>query len=334
MKIISFDMEQWERGAFENITGHEVIIEDDKLTPQRAAQYSDADIISVFVYSRIDEEVLSQFKNLKMIATRSTGANHIDLEYCREHDITVCNVPTYGKNTVAEHAFGLILNISHRIYDGIQRTRTGEFTFEGLKGFDLQGKTLGVIGTGDIGAYVIKIAKGMGMEVVAYDVKQREEIRNELGFEYVQFDQLLSSSDIITIHVPGIPQTENMLSFAQFQKMKKGAVLINTSRGTVVNSDALIEALSNGTVSAAGLDVLDEEPVIHEDAELMRAVYLNENREKLKALLADSVLLKQENVYVTPHSAFNTKEAINRILDTTAENINSFVKGQPQNIKG
>lgn len=333
MKIVSFEMEQWERSAFENISGHEIEIEDGKVSPDKASQYSDADIISVFVYSRLDKEVLSKFKNLKMIATRSTGANHIDLSYCKENNITICNVPTYGKNTVAEHAFGLILNISHRIHDGIQRTRTGDFTFEGLNGFDLEGKTLGVIGTGDIGAHVIKIAKGFGMKVIAYDVKQRGELMDEFGFQYVEFDQLLSSSDIITVHVPGIPQTRNMLSFAQFQKMKKSVVLINTARGTVVNQDALIEALSNGTVAAAGLDVLQQEPVIHEGAELMRAVYQSENREKLKALLADNVLLKQDNVYVTPHSAFNTKEAIERILETTVENINTFIQGQPQNVK-
>ena len=168
------------------------------------------------------------------------------------------------------------------------------------------------------------------MKIVAFDVKPREELKKEIDFEYADLDTLLQKSDIITIHVPGIPQTKNMVDEEQFSKMKDGVVLINTARGAVVEVDALTDALASGKVSAAGLDVLPEEPAIRDDTALLRERFREEY--DMDALLADHVLLRQKNVIVTPHSAFNTTEAVRRILDTTVDNITAFERGEPENV--
>jgi D-lactate dehydrogenase len=331
MKVVVYELEDWERQAFEPLgEEHDVVLLSEPLTHDNAGQAADADIISTFIYSKLGRDVLEQFDTLKLIATRSTGYDHIDLDYCRDKSITVSNVPSYGKNTVAEHVFGLLLTISHHLYHAIDRTRKGDFSFRGLQGFDLAGKTLGVVGTGDIGQCVIGIAKGFAMDVVAYDVVHYDEAALELGFEYVELDRLLSESDVITMHVPGTPKTRDMIAQKQFQKMKDGVVLINTARGGVVNVEAMVEALASGKLAAAGLDVLSEEPVIREEAELLRSVY--QRKHDLQSLLADHVLLRLRNVVVTPHSAFNTREAVRRILDTTRENICTFLEGEPANV--
>ena len=244
MRIVIFEAEQWERDAFSSLgPKQEVTVNKGSLTPDTASSFQDAEIISTFIYSTLGADVLKQFPNLKMISTRSTGVDHIDLDYCRSKGITVSNVPSYGSNTVAEHTFALLLAISHRIVDAVDRTRRGEFTVNGLRGFDLRGRTLGVVGTGDIGESVIEIAKGFGMRIVAFDVKPREELRERLHFEYADLDTLLSRADVLTLHVPAIPQTRNMISSEQFERMKDGAVLINTSRGGIVNTKALARAL-------------------------------------------------------------------------------------------
>ncbi len=331
MKVTVFELEEWERGAFETLAnGNELTLLDRSLNAKTAADHADAEAISTFIYSRLDRAVLEQLPHLKLISTRSTGVDHIDLDYCKQHDVAVCNVPTYGDNTVAEHVFALLLTLSHKMDQAIDRTRKGDFSPRGLQGFDLEGKTFGVIGTGNIGRHVIRIAKGFGMEVIAYDVKPDGEAAEQLGFAYVDFNELLSRADVISLHVPATPKTRHLLSGEQFDRMKDCAVVINTSRGNVIDSQALIRGLAEGKVCGAGLDVLPEEPVIREEAELLRSVY--ERKHNLDALLADHVLIRLRNVVVTPHSAFNTREAVSRILETTVANIESFSKGQGQNI--
>lgn len=331
MKITIFDLEDWEREGFESLSDqHEVTLLSEPLTVKTAAEHREAEVVSGFVYSKFSQEVLQQLENLKLIATRSTGYDHIPLDICREREITVCNVPTYGSNTVAEHVFGLLLTISHNLEQAIDRTRKGDFSPKGLQGFDLLGKTMGIIGTGDIGQETIRIAKGFGMKVLASDIQPDEEAAQKLGFRYVSLDQLLAQSDIISLHVPANEKTRHLISRDEFEKMKEGVVLINTARGDVVNSRALVRALAEQKVAAAGLDVLPEEPVIREEAELLRSVY--EERHDLNTLLANHVLVHMRNVVVTPHSAFNTREAVQRILDTTLENIQAFAKGDPQNV--
>jgi len=330
MKIVIFEVEGWEREAFEDLQhNHDLHLTSEKLSADNASDYEDADIISTFIYSDLGRQTLEQFQQLKLIATRSTGYDHVDADTCREQDITICTVPRYGANTVAEHTFGLLLTISHRLNEAIDRTRKGDFSPRGLQGFDLRGRTMGVIGTGDIGLHTIRIAGGFGMEVLAFDIRKNEQAAEDLQFTYVDFDELLSRSDVISLHVPANPQTEHLIGQEQFEKLKEGAVLLNTSRGVVVDERAMLRALAEGKLAGAGLDVLPQEPVIREEAELLRRVY--EEQHDLDTLLADHVLIRLQNVVVTPHTAFNTREAVQRILDTTIDNIHGFVSGEPKN---
>lgn len=331
MKIVIFEVEDWERASFDALSREqEVTFVPGPLTGADAERYSDAEVVCPFIYSRLDRDTLGKLRELRLIATRSTGTDHIDTRFCAERGIRVSNVPSYGSDTVAEHVFALLLTISHRTWDAIDRTRKGDFSLRGLRGFDLKGKTLGVVGTGEIGRCVVRIAKGFGMGVVAHDRAPDPTLVKEYAFEYVGLDELLSRSDIVSLHVPLTPETEGMISEREFDLMKPGAILINTARGSIVDVRALLKALAEGRVGAAGLDVLPEEPSIREEAELLRSVF--QRRHNLETLLADHVLLRMRNVYITPHSAFDTREAVQRILDTTAENIGAFVRGEPRNV--
>lgn len=331
MKIIVFEVEDWERHAFESLqTAHQIEFTAGPLTQENAEAYSQAEAISPFIHSDLSAGVLRHLGRLKLIATRSTGFDHIDLEYCDANNIAVCNVPVYGDNTVAEHVFALLLAISHNMIAAVDRTRRGDFSLKGLQGFDLFGKTLGVIGTGSIGRCVIEIAKGFRMEVLASDVRPDEKLATRLGFRYVEMHQLLASSDIITLHVPSNEKTRNLISSDEFARMKEGVILINTSRGDVLDIKALAKAIGEGKVAAAGLDVLPEEGGIREEAELLRSVY--DKKHDLETMLLNHILLRLRNVIITPHSAFNTREAVERILSTTVGNIASFTRGESENV--
>lgn len=331
MRIAVFEAEPWECREFEKLRPEfDVNCYNQPLTATNAPCHADAEAISIFIYSRLDSWTLKQLKKLRLIATRSTGYDHIDMDYCRENRITVSNVPVYGSHTVAEHVFGLILMIGHRLYESIDRTRKGDFSQEGLRGFDIRSKTLGVIGTGLIGRHVIEIARGFHMEVAAYDPRPDPELAARLGFTYTGLDELLEKSDIVSLHVPANRQTFHLLSTQQFAKMKEGAVLINTARGSLVDIEALLHALAEGKVCAAGLDVLPEEPVIREEAELLSSFF--HRAHDMSTLLANHILLRMRNVYITPHNAFNTREAVERILATTIDSIKAFVRGKPVNV--
>jgi D-lactate dehydrogenase len=331
MKVVIFEVESWERDGFEQLQkAHEVVFVAEPLTMHNATHYQDADIISPFIYSNLSANTLQHFTNLKLIATRSTGFDHIDSDHCHEHGVTVCNVPTYGDNTVAEHVFGLLLAISHNLIAAVDRTRRGDFSQQGLRGFDLADKTLGVIGTGSIGRNVIRIAGGFGMQVLAYDINQDEALASRLNFTYADMDYVLEHSDIITLHVPSNKHTYHLISHEQFDRMKNGVVIINTARGNVMDVHALVKALGDKKVAAAGLDVLPDEPTIREEAELLRSIF--RQRHDIETLLADHILLRLRNVIITPHSAFNTREAIQRIVNTTITNIEAFLQGNAQHV--
>lgn len=330
MKLAVFEVEEWEREAFERLdSGHEIRFLKEPLTSDNASRYSDAEVISTFIYSDLGQETLSQLHSLKLIATRSTGFDHIDTAWCRQQGIHVANVPAYGDNTVAEHVFGLLLAISHNLVEAVDRTRRGDFSMQGLRGFDLKGKTFGVLGTGAIGRNVIEIAKGFHMEVISFDRYPKPELARKLGFRYVPLEELLSQSDIITLHIPSTPETHNFLSDKEFSMMKKGVVIINTARGDLIDIQALLRAITTGKVAAVGLDVLPEEPTIREEAELLRSIA---QKKPLDVLLAGHILLRLRNVLITPHSAFDTREAVQRILDTTLENISAFIHGVEKNM--
>jgi D-lactate dehydrogenase len=331
MRIAIFEAEPREIPAFEHLKPHhQVTATDARLERANAAAFADAEAISTFIYSRLDRNVLELLPTLKFIATRSTGFDHIDADVCAARGIIVCNVPSYGENTVAEHVFALLLTISHRMREAAERARSGRFSPEGLQGFDLQGKLLGVVGVGAIGRHVVRIARGFGMRVIACDVKPDPGLARELGFAYASLEDLLSQADVISLNVPATPQTERLIDAAALARMKPDAVLVNTARGGIVDAIALVEALRSGRLAAAGLDVLPDEPLIREEAELLSSGFAG--GQDLRGLIADHVLLQMPNVVVTPHSAFYTREAVGRIIATTIENIEAYVAGQPINV--
>ncbi len=331
MKIAVFEAEQWEHQACLGLQpSHEVICARSVLDEASAAAHAGAEIISPFVYSQLDARVLNHFDRLKLIATRSTGYDHIDLAYCRSRGVTVCNVPGYGDSTVAEHVFALILGHARKIADAVDRTRRGRFDQAGLRGFELSGKTIAVIGAGRIGMRVIEIARGFAMEVIAVDANPDEAAARRLRFRYVSLEAALASADIVTLHVPATPKTHGLISDRELELMKPSALLINTARGSVVDVEALVRALVAGRLAGAGLDVLPHEPQLRDEAEIFRIGL--ENSIDLKALVANHVLLRFPNVLVTPHNAYNTSEAITRIIDTTLANIRAFARGTPQNV--
>lgn len=314
----------------ENLPGHELIFSDESLTKENPPKDATLEIIAVFVTSKIDEAVLSALPNLKAICVRATGFDNIDLALCKQKNIFVSNVPAYGSHTVAEFTFALMLSVTRKVYTAINRVKIEQrFSFENLQGFDLFGKTLGVIGTGKIGVNVIKIAQGFGMNILSFDAHPNQTLARELNFKYAPLEDVLRSSDIITIHVPYNSETHHLLNSANLTLMKEGSVLINTSRGAVIETDALYKILSSGHLAGAGLDVLEEEDELKEEAELLSRNSIPED--KYKEILEDHMLMHMPQVLVTPHMAFFTKEAIASIRQTTLENIKGFINNTPQN---
>jgi D-lactate dehydrogenase len=289
--------------------------------------WTSVEVISIFIYSKLDAPTLAKFPNLKLITTRSTGFDHVDLAYCKQHKITVCNVPSYGENTVAEHAFALLLALARKLPATLARTTKQNYDIDGLRGFDLHGKTIGIVGAGRIGKNAIKIAKGFGMEILAYDVCKDTLLAEVLDFKYVALPTLLKQSDIISLHAPYNPKTHHIINTKNIKKIKPGLILINTARGGLLETDALLWALDKGIVAAAGLDVLEEENLIIESHK-----HKLTTEQKNNPLLAkNKKILANPNVLFTPHNAFNTEEAIDRITNTTIDNIINFYKHDLEN---
>lgn len=287
------------------------------------------EILIPFIHPYIGRAEIDAMPRLRLIATRSTGYDHIDLAYATERGISVANVPGYGETAVAEHTFALMLTLSRKIHLAYTRTQQGDYSLEGLRGFDLYGKTLGVVGAGAIGLHVIRIAKGFGMQVVAADVMQNRLLSEVLGFRYVSLDELFASSDIVTLHAPALPSTHHMINRETLSKMKRGALLINTARGSLVDTGALAWALDTGLLGGAGLDALEGEEYLQHEEELLST---SGTEEKLKLLVHNRLLQRRSNVVITPHIAFDSQEALRRILDTTIENIQAYLQGHPRNL--
>jgi len=329
-KITFFEAEEWEKEYLRNsLKGHALQFFDQPLSKKNINKVKDQDIIAVFIYSKMDKGMINGLPKLKLITTMSTGFDHIDIEESKKRGIVVCNVPSYGENTVAEHTFALILSISRKIPESLERVKKGDFSLKRLRGFDLKGKTIGIVGCGNIGQHVARIAKGFEMDVLVFDVNKDQKLAKKIGFRYSSLENLLKNSDIVTLHVPDNKSTHHLINKKTLSLLKKDAVLINTSRGGIIDTDALIKSLSKKKIRSAGLDVLEGECLIKEEKQL-----LNSDFEKvcdLKTVLQDHILLNNPNVYITPHNAFNSKEALNRILDTTVDNINAFLKKKPIN---
>ena len=293
----------------------------------------DTAILSTFINSKVTKDVIKSLPKLKFITTRSTGFDHIDTEFASSKGIPVSNVPTYGENTVAEHTFALILSVARNLKKAHFKTADGDFSIKGLMGFDLRGKTIGVVGAGHIGLRVVKMAVGFNMKVLVFDPVQDHFLEEVLGFKYADFDTLLKESDIITLHAPYNKKTHHMINESNIKLIKKGAVLINTARGGLVETTAITKALDEGILAGAGLDVLEGEDIILEDKQLLiRRKKELHTPEKLKLALRNAFLLQRKNVVFTPHIGFYSKEALQRILDTTVFNIVNFIDVIPVNL--
>lgn len=329
-KITFFDIKPWEKSYLKKkVKKHNLKFFEEPISNDNISKAKNSDIISVFIYSKVNKSILKKFPKLKMIATRSTGFDHIDLKECNKRKIVVCNVPFYGENTVAEHTFALILSLSRNIHKSYVRTLRDDYSIEGLTGFDIKGKTIGIIGGGHIGMHVVRMAKGFGMNVLVYDLKKQKFLSEVLNFCYVSLDELLKKSDIISLHVPYNKHTHHLINMKNIKLIKKGAILINTSRGKVVDTDALLFALQKKIIGGAGLDVIEGEEFIREEKQLLHE---SGNIDKWKTIVRDHKIFKMDNVVFTPHNAFNSKEALLRILDTTIENIESNKKKDYKNI--
>jgi len=332
MKLAFFELEGWEKPVLsERLAGHDLLFFEEALSPKLNSELAECAVVSPFIYSQIDEEALAAMPALKLVVTRSTGYDHVDLKACKERGVIVSNVPEYGSQTVAEHTFALILALSRKIIKAYRAMRNAEARPDEareLRGFDLRGKTLGVVGAGNIGLHVIRMAKSFGLRVLVFDMQHRQTLADLLEFEYTTMDTLLRDSDIISLHCPANAATRRMINRDTLGKMKRGVILINTARGELVDTAALLEALQSGQLGGAGLDVFEGEALVREEAQILSRSY---DREQLESAIHTHQLLKRDDVIVTPHNGFNSREAVERILDTTIENIHAFLAGKGQN---
>lgn len=330
MRLAFFELEGWEPEVLKKeFSSHELFF-----SPLPLHEYFGEDMafdaVSVFVNSHVDKETIARFPRLRFISARCTGYDHVDLSACKERDIAVSYVPGYGDNTVAEFAFGLILNLTRKIYLAIDQVKeSGNFDFKGFRGTDLKGKTIGIIGTGRIGKEAIKIAKGFGMKVVAYDVFPNAEYAASEGFEYLSLDDLLAASDVISLHAPLTDKTRHILNMENIVRVKPGAFLVNTARGPLVETAALVYALQKGILKGVGLDVIEEEGEVRDEMKFLTEKKPTES--EMKTMLENHMLMRMPNVLITPHNAFNSQEALERILNTTVGNIKGFLDGNLKN---
>ena len=333
MKIVYFDVESYEEEFLKNanMDKYDYYLVNDSLNDLAPIkqEYADADVISVFTTSRVNKKVLEQFKNLKLIALRSVGFNHIDLEYCREHNISVVNSPNYGNITVAEFALALLLDVCRKVTVSYSEYKNSRVSPSNLIGTELNGKTVGIVGLGAIGSAFAQIAYGLSMNIIAFDKYEKDEMKKKFGVRYVDFETLLRESDFISIHAPLTKDNYHMFDEKSFDKMKESAILVNTGRGELIDTQALFNALVNKKIAGAGLDVLENEETMT-DFDYMFGIN-RLDKFTLEQTIINSRLFQLDNVIITPHTAFNSKEAIQRILNTTMSNIEAFQAGKIQN---
>ena len=319
MKLAFFDTKSYDIPGFDRYAAPariEIKYFEPNLNIDTVSLAAGFDAVCVFVNDNITAEVVEKLHEMgvKAIVLRCAGFNNVDLKACRGK-LRVFRVPAYSPHAVAEHAMALLLTVNRRIHKAHNRTREFNFSLQGLTGFDLYGKTVGVIGTGKIGRVFADICRGFGMKVLAYDKFPNP----EAGLDYVELDGLFEKSDVISLHCPLTVETDHIIRSGSIRRMKDGVVIINTSRGGLVNSEDLIQGLKSGKVGAAALDVYEEEgEVFYED---LSGHILQDD--KLVRLIA------MPNVIVTSHQAFLTKEALDNIAHTTVNNLVRFFEGNP-----
>ncbi len=318
IKIAFFDTKEYDKKLFDEYNrkyGYEITYLESKLNSETAPLARGFDVVCIFVNDLVDEKTINILKEcgVKLIALRCAGFNNVDIKKLGE-DLVAVRVPEYSPYAVAEHAVALILSINRKTYKAYQRTKKYNFTLNGLLGFDIHGKTVGVIGAGKIGKAFINIMNGFGTRVIAYDKFKDEDIAKKFNFEYVDLDTIYKESDIISLHCPLTDENYKMINKEALSKMKEGVVLINTSRGKLIDTKSLIQELEKGKIGGLGLDVYEDE----ED------FFLNDMSNSYIRDEDLSVLLTMPNVLVTSHQAFFTKEAIQKIAHDTCENIKEF----------
>lgn len=317
IKIAFFDAKDYDKTLFNEYNkkyNYEITYFESKLNSETAPLAQGFDVVCVFVNDKVDKDTLDKLNEygVKLVALRCAGFNNVDFDNLQ--NIRVVRVPQYSPYAVAEHAIALLLNINRKIYKSYQRVKKYNFSLDGLLGFDLHGKTIGVVGTGKIGKVFIEIMKGFGTNIIAYDLFKDEKAAENLGFEYVSFEELCEKSDIISLHCPLTPETQYIINEKSLSKMKDGVILINCSRGNLINTDDLIDALSSGKIGGVGLDVYENE----EDFFLKD---MSGSYERDKNL---SLLISMPNVLITSHQAFFTSEALNKIASDTCQNISDI----------
>lgn len=316
-----YDIESFNKENTDKNTDFEIQFFKNHLEPENISLVQGYEIICLFVNDQITAAMMAQLKSygVKLIALRCAGYNNIDLKAANEHQIRVVRVPAYSPHAVAEHALALMLTLNRKTHKAYNRTRDNNFTIGGLMGFDMAGKTVGIIGTGQIGKVLIKILNGFEMNVLAYDVVQDEKAAQALNFKYVSLETLFKESDIISLHCPLNKQTEHLINAKSIGLMKNGVMIINTGRGKLIDTPDLIQGLKNKKIGCAGLDVYEEE-----------SQYFFEDFSQ-KVLDDDTLarLLTFNNVLITSHQAFFTSEAMGQIAGTTLNNIKDFLENRP-----
>lgn len=321
MKIAFFSTQPYDKEYFERYnTQHEIIFFESRLTEQTANFAKGCDAICGFVNDQLNAAVLNTLKEIgiKIIAQRCAGFNNVDIAAAKEKNIAVVRVPAYSPHAVAEHALALIMTLNRKTHKAYNRVREGNFSLDRLTGFDLYSKTVGVIGTGKIGQCFACIMQGMGCKVVAFDIIINKELE-ALGIKYLTLQEVLQQGDILSLHCPLTEQTKHLINKNTLEIMKNGAMLINTSRGALVDTGAVIDSLKNGKLGYLGLDVYEqEEKLFFHD--------LNES------VITDDILIRLlgfPNVLITSHQGFLTDEALTQIAIVTLQNISDFEAGMP-----
>ena len=317
-KIAFFGAKPYDIASFDKVNekyNYDIRYYKGHLNPNNVVLTQDTDAVCIFVNDTADVAVIDAMVNngVKLLALRCAGFNNVDLKAAKGK-LPVVRVPAYSPYAVAEYSLALMLSLNRKIHRAYWRTRDGNFSLNGLMGFDMHGKTIGIIGTGKIAKILIRLLKGFGMRILAYDLYPDMKFAGEEGISYVSLDELYRESDIISLHCPLTDQTKYMIDKDSIDKMKKGVMIINTGRGQLINTNDLIEGLKEKKIAAAGLDVYEEE-----------GEYFYED--KSDKIIDDDVLarlLSFNNVIVTSHQAFFTKEALHNIAETTLQNIEDF----------
>lgn len=332
MKIIFYEIGETEEASLKaeisrhpELSGFRIIYTPNRLNESTMNAAVDAEFVSVFIDSIVDRKIIDGMRNAKLITTRSTGFDHIDHAYAKQKGIGTANVPAYGSRTVAEFAFALILGLSRRTLDAAHKIKSGQrFDVRGMRGLDLYGKTMGIIGTGRIGQNAAAIARGFGMDVLAFDAFPNQDAAAKIGFRYVALDELLSRSDVVSLHVPYNPDTKHLINKQTVMRMKPGSILVNTARGEICDTEALVMGIERKILSGVGLDVVEGEKSLKAG--------VSANPADKAAVEAFEKLNRMPEAFITPHMAFYTKEAQAEISRVTIENILAALRGAPQNL--